>query len=142
MEVINKSGNRLYFFETVTDVPNISDLIANAKGNIVFINSVTLNPKFENAKLYSDFSFDTYSSFLYAFAYQIGNINPNSSIAFQFEMNARRFERLAKKRCIVLSEPELSIISYCTTFKNVILTRAERERLSNNLINNLIELYS
>lgn len=142
MKTIDKSGNRLYVFETVKNVPSIKRLITNAESNINFINSVTLNPKSENAELYSDFSFDTYRSFLYAFAYQAGHLNPTSCVAFQFEMNARRFDRLCKKRGIVLSESEMSIINYCKTFKKVILTHSERVSFSNNLIKNLIELYS
>lgn len=142
MKEIEKNGNRIYIFETSKKVPSIKNLILNPESNINFINSVTLNPKNENAELYSHFSSDTYSSFLYAFAYQMGHLNPLSVATPQFEMNARRFERLYKKRSIVLSELELSIINYCKDFQNLLCRRNERESFSHNLISNLIELYS
>lgn len=142
MKKIDKSGMRMYVFDTSQTVPNIKDLINNPERNINFINSCTLNPKFENAELYSHFSSDTYRSFLYAFNYQLGILNFSSVVHSQFEMNARRFERLCKKRDIVLSELEISIVEKCKNFHALNLYNKDRINLSKCLLSDLIELYS
>ena len=141
MQEIDKSGMRMYVFDTSKTVPDIKALIRNPEKNINFIKSCTLNPKDKNAKLYSYFSSDTYRSFLYAFTYQLGILPSSSSVFSQFEMNARRFERLCKKREIVLSELEISIMEKCKNFHDLDLGNKAKSELSKRLLSKLVECY-
>jgi len=141
MQEIDKNGMRIYVFDSPKKVPNIKELIRNPERNIKFIKSCTLNPKDKNAKLYSYFSSDTYRSFLYAFTYQLGILPLSSSVRSQFEMNARRFERLCKKREIVLSELEISIVEKCKNFHDLDLGNKAKAELSKRLLSELIECY-
>ena len=116
MKEISKSGNRIYIFESIDVIPNITELINFPDQCKVFIDSVTLNPKNVNAQLYSQFSEETYHVFIYAFAFKLRELRPTSCLSKPFEMNARRVERLCRKRNIALSIVETKVIDYCTSF--------------------------
>ena len=139
-EVI-KNGNRIYLFDKTNKFPSLQNLKANFSENVTFVRDITLNPKSENSVLYSQFSQSTVPYFLYAFAYQIGFLNPCIVYCNQFEMNARRLRRLCTKRYIKFSEVEERIINICETFHMQKLTSTERKALSENLISELNNLY-
>ena len=139
-EVI-KNGNRIYLFDKTNKFPSLQNLKANFSENVTFVRDITLNPKSENSVLYSQFSQSTVPYFLYAFAYQIGFLNPCIVYCNQFEMNARRLRRLCTKRHLKFSEAEERIINICETFHMQKLTSTERKALSENLISELNNLY-
>lgn len=141
---INKSGNIMYGFKNTSVVPAVSELIdfPEKEENIVFINSVTLNPKDVNAQLYSQFNKDTLSSFIYAFAIQIGRLYFSQHyIAKQLEANARRVERLCYKKNLCLSEAESSVIKFCENFNSCKYTNQWRVEYAESLKEKLKKLY-
>ena len=141
MEQILRSGNRVYIFDTVEEIPEIKDIVFYPGKCRLFIDSVTLNPKNVNAQLYSHFTKDTYSSFIYAFAVKFGEIRPTSCLYEQFEMNARRVERLCKRRNIDLSETELKVIEVCKNLHSFPGFYKSQVDLSEKLRSNLVDLY-
>lgn len=141
MQEILKSGNRMYTFETVEELPSIEELLLSTDDCKIFIDSVTLNPKDVNAQLYSQFTEETYRLFIYAFAYNIGQRRSTSSIFEQFEMNARRVKRLCEKRKIVLSDTETRVIDFCINFFLSRITFKDQICLSESLCAKLKESY-
>ena len=141
MEQILRSGNRVYVFDTVEEIPKIKDISFFPDKCRLFIDSVTLNPKDVNAQLYSQFTKETYSSFIYAFAIKFGEIRPTSCVYEQFEMNARRVERLCKRRNIYLSETELKVLELCKDLHNFIPRYKNQVDLSEKLRSSLVDLY-
>lgn len=136
-----RSGNRIYICETTNVVPDIKEVINSSNKCSLFINSVTLNPKNRNAELYSQFNKDTFHSFIYAFAIQIGKLSYSSISASQFEMNARRVERLCKRRGICLSDMEQKVIHFCKIFSSLKCYKSDRFHFSNQLKAELTKLY-
>lgn len=141
MKTISENGNKIYIFDTINWVPKINEVDSHNERCRTFFESATLNPKKVNAKLYSLFSKETYSSFIYAFAYQLGVVSQSSCVSKQFEMNARRIERLCKRREIPLSIIECMVIDKCKNFHQLILTFDEKLALSNNFLSELTDLY-
>ena len=116
MKSISRSGNLVYVCDSTDVIPSIRDLIKSPQECSLFVNSATINPKDVNANLYAQFNADTYSAFIYAFAIQLGEIRSARYCVHQIEMNARRVERLCKRREINLSETELTVIDTCKNF--------------------------
>jgi len=141
MEEIKKSGNRIYICNTTAVVPNIEEIINSSEQCKLFINSVTLNPKNVNAELYSQFTEDTFHIFMYAFAVQFGQIRTTNSVSSQFEMNARRLERLCKRRKISLSNTELMVIDLCKNFSSLKSIYSEQIDLAEQLKSELAKTY-
>ena len=102
MKQVSRSGNKVFICETTDVLPCIRDLIKFPEEYSLFINSATINPKDVNAELYAQFNKDTYRTFIYAFAVQLGQTRSTNSCVHQIEMNARRIARLCKKREINL----------------------------------------
>lgn len=140
MQKISQNGNRIYFFETVNAVPSINELILSDKCK-TFIDSVTLNPKNVNAKLYSQFTKETYPVFLYAFAFQFGRLRFTSDLYTQFETNARRAEKLCKKKNIILSTKEAAILDKCKNFHLQQMHFNNQKAVSDRFLSDLAEVY-
>lgn len=142
MKTISENGNKIYIFDTINWVPKINEVDSHNERCRTFFESATLNPKKVNAKLYSLFSKETYSSFIYAFAYQLGVVSQSSCVSGQFEMNARRVERLCRKNEISLSTIEAMVIDKCKDFHQLDFTFDEKLALSNRFLSELSDLYN
>lgn len=140
MKEIEKDGNRIYIFDRVVIVPCVEDIILYTTQHKNFIDSATMNPKFENAELYSQFTEETYKAFIYAFAVQFGRLF-SLCIGEQFETNARRVEKLCKKRGIVLSEKEQEILDKCKNFVFNPIKNKDKIDLSKSFCSDLVEMY-
>ena len=138
---ISRSGNRLYVCDTVKELPSIKDLILFTEECQTFVDSVTINPKDVNAELYSHFSEETYRIFIYAFAYKLGELRISNAYHKQFEANARRVQRLCKKRNITLSDVESKAIDSCANFSILPLLFNSKVSFSKRLCSELKELY-
>lgn len=141
IQEISRSGNRLYVCDTVKELPSIKELILFTEECQTFIDSVTINPKDVNAELYSHFSEETYHIFIYAFAYKLGELRVSNAYHKQFETNARRVQRLCKKRNITLSNVENKIIDSCVNFSTLPLLFNNQVSFSKRLCSELKENY-
>ena len=137
----NRSKTRTYVCKKTKVIPDIKEVIKSSNGCDLFINSVTLNPKNVNANLYAHFGKDTVQSFIYAFAIQIGQIPSSSHVSYMLEMNARRVERLCRRREICLSEMESKVIDFCKKFSSLKCQNSERESFSYQVKSELRKLY-
>ena len=138
MKQIIKSGNRVYIFKTVEELPSLEELYSSSEEHMLFIDSVTLNLKEANAQLYSQFSEDTYKLFIYALAYRTRYFSTSQSSLFgQFEMNARRVKRLCAKKGIALSDAEKEVLDFCINISKASLLNKERPVYSQHLCSNL-----
>ena len=138
MKQIIKSGNRVYIFKTVEELPSLEELYSSPEDHMVFINSITLNLKKVNAQLYSHFSEDTYKLFIYALAYRTRYFSTSQSSLFgQFEMNTRRIKRLCTKRGIILSDAEKEVLDFCINISKASLLNKERPIYSQKLCSKL-----
>ena len=133
MKGIYKCDTRSNVFKKVEQIPTIRDIILHTEWYSGFINNATLNPLDVNAKLYSQFTEENYSSFLYAFAVQLVRLY-STCIGKQFELNACKFEELCKEKNITLSETEIKVIDTCKNFTSLTIDCKDKFSLCSGLV--------
>ena len=130
---IYKCDTRSNVFKKIEQIPAIRDIILHTEWYQVFIDNATLNPLDVNAKLYSQFTEENYSSFIYAFAVQFARLY-STSIGIQFELNAYRLEVLCKEKNITLSVTETKVIDLCKKFNSLTLDYNSKFSLCSELV--------
>lgn len=128
---VEKSGNKVYIFDCAQNrLPKFTDLVkilSEIEDRSALVDSMTLNPRNSNAAFYADLSSETLKIFIYAFAFQLGKLS-SESYKDQFQMNARRLNKLCKKKRIILTPMENTILFDCIEFSTFVKQKAKKER--------------
>ena len=110
-------------------VPSVDDIINGFQR--LFIEHVTLNPSEVTWKSYGyQLNTITYRSFLYAFAYEIGRIDPKWNVAAQLQKNASSLSLFLQGSGIKLTDTEKSVLEIATKFTKWNCSESAREKIS------------
>ena len=98
-------------------IPTIYEVAKFTNSFIKFVELATIGSSEDNWLLYRNLDESNYKTFVYSFAYEIGQINPKwNYVAKKLEKNSRYLRSYLEKKKIVLSPTEKELLLLATNF--------------------------
>ena len=126
-------------FNHKDQIPSVEEIINSSDETKLFVKHVTLNPEGGNWKIFRhSLNSENCRSFIYAFALQVRNLNPNWGSEPEFlQSNAKRLKKSLEKNNITLSPCETKLLEISIDFRRWKAIKSERIAQMDNILKTL-----